>query len=456
MAKNLLVAQSGGPTAAINATLSGIIDKAMESEKIDRIYGARYGIQGVLSENFIDLKEKLRKLSFAEFGEARLQEGIQRILHRLSVTPAAALGSCRYKLRNPEEDPGEFEELLRIFKTYDIAYFVYIGGNDSMDTVAKLSKFMEERGERDITIVGAPKTIDNDLFGIDHCPGFGSAAKYIVSSLSELERELVVYDTEYVILVEMMGRNAGWLTAAAALSEGRNSEIPYLIYLQEVAFDFGNFIRDLREKLKKHKQVIVAVSEGIRDARDVMICDYASAPALSPDGKTASEQTRMEDAENLSGLDAFGHKIASGAAKILEQAVQREIGCKVRSIELNLLQRCAGHILSETDLRESGELGRNAVKLAVEGRNGFMSSLRRVHHPELSKEECGEEENYEVEYFPVEIGQAANREKKVPREWINAAGNNVEKECIYYLKPLIQGEVNCEFSDGIPNYVVLF
>lgn len=424
MAKNLLAAQSGGPTAAINATLAGIIEQADAMEGIDRIYGARYGIQGVLSERFLDLGERLRTLGASEFGEEQEERRWERMLNRLSTTPAAALGSCRYKLKDPAEDSSEFEALLRIFRKYEIAYFVYIGGNDSMDTVAKLSRFLVEKGESGITVVGAPKTIDNDLFGIDHCPGFGSAAKYIVSSLSELERELLVYDTDYVILVEMMGRNAGWLTAAAALCEGRNSEIPYLLYLQERAFCLDRFLTDVRDRLREHRQVIVAVSEGIRDENGIMLCDYDGA-----DG----------------GLDAFGHRIASGAARVLERAVQREIGCKVRSIELNLLQRCAGHILSATDVEESRELGRNAVRLALRGRNGVMSSLRRLPGPD-----------YAVEYFPVEITEIANRERKVPDAWINAAGNNVTPECRAYLRPLIRGEQSCAFEDGIPKYVVLF
>ena len=230
MGKKLLVAQSGGPTSAINATLAGIIEAAIRNPEVSDVLGARYGIQGVLREQFLDLSGI---------------EHIEDLLDTLAVTPAAALGSCRFKLKDPAQDPSEFEELIRIFQKHEIGYFVYIGGNDSMDTVWKLSDYIKEHHIPDIVVVGAPKTIDNDLYGIDHCPGFGSAAKYIATSISELERELEVYDTPYVIVVEMMGRNAGWLTAAAALAESANSNVPYLIYLEERPFDLNDFISDL-------------------------------------------------------------------------------------------------------------------------------------------------------------------------------------------------------------------
>lgn len=418
MTKNLLVAQSGGPTAAINSTLAGIIKRALEDKEIDVVYGARYGIQGVLSEQLINLDERLSELAANEGVE------IDALIKRLSTTPAAALGSCRYKMKNPGDDTAEYERLLEIFRKYNIGSFIYIGGNDSMDTVAKLSEFLRIRGVSDINVVGAPKTIDNDLFGIDHCPGFGSAAKYITATLSELEREIEVYDGRYVLLVEMMGRNAGWLTAAASLCQGRNSDIPYLIYLQERPFSFEGFIEDLRDRMKEHKQVMVAVSEGIQDESGRMICEY-----LDKGGEK----------------DAFGHSIASGAAGILEDAVKRELGCKTRSIELNLLQRCAGHLLSETDIREAYELGRNAVELALSGKSGVMSSLRRV-------EDISE---YAVEYYAADIREIANREKKVPDEWITAEGNNVTEACVSYLRPLIRGELSSEFEDGLPVYLRL-
>lgn len=434
MKKNLLVAQSGGPTAAINATLAGIIERAFENPEIEHVLGADYGIQGVLQEHFIDLSVKIPELALAEIGGAdqngevdpeALDGGLMRILDRLSTTPAAALGSCRYKLKDPAVDPSEFERIIEIFKKHNIGYFIYIGGNDSMDTVWKLSEYIKSKGITDITVVGAPKTIDNDLYGIDHCPGFGSAAKYIATTISELERELLVYDMPYVIIVEMMGRNAGWLTAAAALAENQNARVPYLIYLEEVPFDVNDFISDLRAEMSVHKNIIVAISEGIRDRSDKMICDYG--------------------AENRP-RDAFGHVIASGAGKVLENVVKSNIGCKVRSIELNLLQRCAGHLLSLTDIRESRALGQNAAELAFAGKNGCMSTLRRVS--------ALGDADYKVVYDAVDIREVANKEKKVPENWISSEGNGVTQECIDYLKPLIQGELSCEFECGIPKYVV--
>lgn len=408
MIKNLLVAQSGGPTAAINATLSGIIEGALSNPSIGTVYGAKYGIQGVLQENFKDL--------------SGIQD-IKELLETLAVTPAAALGSCRYKLKDPSIDSSEFQKIIEIFQKHNIGYFIYIGGNDSMDTVWKLSDYIKANNIPDIVVVGAPKTIDNDLYGIDHCPGFGSAAKYIATTVSELERELEVYDTPYVIVVEMMGRNAGWLTAAAALAEGANSNVPYLIYLEEHPFDMNDFISDVRGELSVGKDVIVAISEGIKDRSGKMICDYA---------------------ERDQAKDAFGHTIATGAGRVLENAIRANIGCKVRYIELNLLQRCAGHLLSETDITESRELGRNAVKLAFERRNGVMSTLTRLPGDE-----------YKVVYGAADISGIADREKKVPEEWITSEGNGVTEDMINYLKPLIQGELSCKYENGIPKYIVL-
>ena len=408
MNKNLLVAQSGGPTAAINATLAGIIEEALKSSAVDKVFGAKYGIQGVLRENFIELSGI---------------ENINVMLETLAVTPAAALGSCRYKLQDPSEDPSEFQSIIDIFRKNEIGYFIYIGGNDSMDTVWKLSEYIKEHHIEDIVVIGAPKTIDNDLYGIDHCPGFGSAAKYIATSISELERELEVYDTPYVIVVEMMGRNAGWLTAAAALAEGNNSNVPYLIYLEEHPFDLNRFISDVRGELSVCNNLIVAISEGIRDNSGKMICDYAD-----------RDQSK----------DAFGHTIATGAGKVLENAIRSNIGCKVRYIELNLLQRCAGHLLSETDIKESLELGRNAVRLAANGENGVMSTLTRIPG-----------DSYKVSYGSADISKIADREKKVPIEWINEEGNGVREEMISYLAPLVQGEISCKYENGIPKYIVL-
>lgn len=318
--KNILVAQSGGPTAAINATLAGVIRNALKSDRIDRIYGAFHGVAGILGEEITELGSQFSS---------------EKELSLLEKTPAAALGSCRLKLKDSGEDASQYGKIIEIFRKYEIHYFVYIGGNDSMDTVYQLSRYCAENGIEDICVVGAPKTIDNDLCGIDHCPGFGSAVKYIASVCTELEREIAVYDVPNVIIVEMMGRHAGWLTAAAALAKGQNSDIPYLIYLEEKIFDRKKFITDVKEQLGKQKRVMVAVSEGVHDEQGRFLCET----------------------EDLSSTtDAFGHKQLSGTGKILEQLVKDEIGCKVRSIELNLLQRCAAHSMSRTDIEESGKL----------------------------------------------------------------------------------------------------
>lgn len=407
MKKNIIVAQSGGPTAAINATLTGVIKRAMESEEIDIIYGARHGIQGLLEEKLVNISEKI---------ESKNQ------LDQLRRTPAAALGSCRFKLRDLDEDDSQYKKIVEILHKYNIGYFIYIGGNDSMDTVAKLSRYCRENHVDDIKVIGGPKTIDNDLCGIDHCPGFGSAAKYIAAVFAELERESVVYETKNVIIVEMMGRHAGWLTSAAALAEGKNGDVPYLIYLEERPFSMDKFIEDVKERLKEHNSVMVAVSEGIHDEKGRFICETEAAKK---------------------SLDVFGHAQLSGTGKILEEAVSAKIGCKVRSIELNLLQRCASHFLSCTDILESELLGQNAVALALEGKTGLMSSLKRV-----------EGEEYDVEYLGVDIDQVANFEKKVPDEWINEEGNGVNQALIDYMAPLLKGEMTAFMKDGVPSYFI--
>ena len=405
--KNLLVAQSGGPTAAINATLAGVIKQAMKEDMIDQVYGACYGIQGVLEQKFVNLTEKV---------------DTEEKLEKLKRTPASALGSCRFKLKNIEEDDSQYQQIVDIFHEKNIGYFVYIGGNDSMDTVAKLSAYCAKKGIDDIKVIGGPKTIDNDLCEIDHCPGFGSAAKYISTVFCELEQEITVYEPKNVIIVEMMGRNAGWLTAAAALAEGKNGDVPYLVYLEEVPFSLEQFVSDVKAKLETSNAVLVAVSEGVHDAEGNFLCEQ----------------------EGSRQLDVFGHTMLSGAGKILEEAVRSQIGCKVRSIELNLLQRCAGHILSKTDIEESGNLGAKAVELAVAGESGLMASLTRVS-----------DAPYTVEYSGVDIQKIANKEKKIPREWINEAGNGVKEELITYLTPLVQGEVSSIYENGMPSYLLL-
>ena len=406
--KNILVAQSGGPTAAINATLAGVIREARKRSEIDRIYGAFHGVAGILEDEIVELDQ-----TFAS----------EKALELLEKTPAAALGSCRLKLKASDENADQYGKIIEIFRKYEIHYFVYIGGNDSMDTVLQLSKYCAENGIDDICVVGAPKTIDNDLCGIDHCPGFGSAAKYIASVCVELEREIDVYDVPNVIIIEMMGRHAGWLTAAAALAQEQSRDVPYLIYLEEIVFDTKKFIRDIRAALESSNRVIVAVSEGIHDADGHFICE-----ACDPDQET----------------DAFGHKQLAGTGRVLARLVKDEIGCKVRAIEPNLMRRCAAHILSRTDTEESKKLGQLAVSLCVEHRPGMMASLTRVS-----------DEPYEVRYTAVPIEEVANKEKKVPLEWIAESGNGVTEKMISYLRPLVQGELLCEYENGIPKFLVI-
>jgi len=402
--KTLLVGQSGGPTSAINATLSGVIEQAAKADL--RVLGARNGSEGVFKENFIDLTQRAKDEEFISL---------------LSKTPASALGSCRYKLNTKNIE--EFEKIVEVFHRNDIAYFVYIGGNDSMDTVYQLDKYLREHHIDDIKVIGAPKTIDNDLCGIDHCPGFGSSAKYIATIFAELERELIVYDLESVLIIELMGRNAGWLAASAVLAQNQSGKVPYLIYLEESDFSLEKFELDLRQALTKNKQVIVSISEGLHDESGEYLFNLG---------------------KNEGRLDAFGHAQAGGAGKILEEYVRSQIGCKVRSIEVNLLQRCAAHILSATDIEESKKLGEHATELVLEGMSGKMSSLQRVPGKE-----------YKVEYTVTDIREVANREKKVPREWMNAAQNGVTQEMVDYLLPLVQGEKFCEYENGLPKYIVL-
>lgn len=406
--KNILVAQSGGPTAAINATVAGVVSVALASEKVGKIYGARNGIQGVLDEAFIDLRDKINNI---------------RDLELLSQTPAAALGSCRLKLKDLEKDKSEFEQIINNLKKHNINCFIYIGGNDSMDTVDKLSQYCVEHQISDLTVVGAPKTVDNDLMGTDHCPGFGSAAKYIGVTFSELERDCNVYKTKAVTIVEVMGRNAGWLTAASSLARLNGGKGPDFIYLCEPAFSIKQFVHDVKERLAKQDSVLIAISEGIKNEQ----------------GQYISEQVQS------GAVDAFGHTYIAGSAKVLEDVVRERIGCKVRSIELNLMQRCAGHIASASDVAESRMLGMKACQCALEGQNGVMAAIIRTS-----------DSPYKVEYAAIPVSEVSNAEKKVPDDFINSEKNDVTDKMTAYLKPLIQGETHQEFENGIPKQLVLY
>ena len=405
--KNMLVAQSGGPSAAINATITGVIDAGLASSRVEHVYGALNGIKGVLNENFVILDDICKKTETRDL---------------LAMTPAAALGSCRWKLKNPEEDKREFEEIIRILRKNNIGYFIYTGGNDSMDTVYKLSVYCREHGVDDIKIMGAPKTIDNDLGETDHCPGFGSAAKFIATAFTEIACDCYVYDIPSVTVVEVMGRNAGWLTASAALARNEARHVPQLIYLCERAFDTGRFVEDVKEALERENNIIIAVSEGLKDAR----------------GNYVGEE--MKSGKE----DAFGHKYLSGIGKYLEQVITDKIGCKVRSVELNILQRCAGYMLSETDIIESRNLGAFAAVSAIRGESGKMSALKRMPG-----------DNYQVEIVLADLSKIANVEKTVPLEWITENGHDITQEMVDYLRPLIQGEVRIPYKDGVPEHFIL-
>ena len=408
---NAVVGQSGGPTCAINATLAGVISgclKAKAENKVDKIYGMKNGIEGFLSESFIELQDI--------FSESSL-------LSDLCMTPASALGSCRLKLVKPEQ----FEKTFEILEKYSIKYFFYIGGNDSMDAVAKLEKYKNEHPEINpcnTHFIGVPKTIDNDLCCTDHTPGFGSAAKYIATSLAEITRDCEVYLQKAVTIVEIMGRDAGWLTASAALTKKICGYGADLIYLPEVPFDTVGFIAKIKELLARpdKNSVIVAVSEGIRDKNG----DYVAKAAMS--GVT----------------DSFGHAYLAGTGKFLENLVRSEIGCKCRSIELNVLQRCASHLASKTDIDESFRIGESAMSAALDGKSGRMMTFERTSNGE----------NYFCGVSDSDITGAANNVKKVPEEFINSDGTYVTEKCIEYILPLIAGECNVKYRNGIPAHFV--
>lgn len=403
MKDNCIVAQSGGPTVAINASLAGVIDGVKKSNKSTRVYGAIHGIQGVLDNNFIDLS----LMALSKFP----------LVNTLELSPAMYLGSCRYKLPDFEVDSKPYEIIFDRFEEYQVAAFFYIGGNDSMDTVDKLSKYANKIGS-DVKIVGIPKTIDNDLCHTDHTPGFGSAAKYVASTMLEIAHDTYIYQIPSVVIVEIMGRDAGWLTAASCLARNDYSPAPHLIYLPEVDFDEDQFIEDIKNVLKTSRCVIVAVSEGIHDK----------------DGNYISATSAV--------ADKFGHAQLSGTGKALESLVKDRMDIKVRSIELNVLQRCAAHISSRTDINESFALGQAAVKYAAEGMTAVMSTIKRVSN-----------DPYQWIIEPENVSLIANQAKTIPLEWITPEKNDVTPEMEAYLRPLIIGEVSLQYKDGLPMYL---
>lgn len=400
--KNCFVAQSGGPTAAINASLAGVIKGVLEHSDFDRIYGSLNGITGILEGRYLDLTDIFQK---------------EETLNLLKRTPAMYLGSCRFKLPKLEDDIQPYQFIFEKFAEMNIGAFFYIGGNDSMDTVDKLSAYGASIGS-DIRVIGIPKTIDNDLCATDHTPGFGSAAKYVASSILEISHDTLIYHVKSVTIVEIMGRDAGWLTAASALARNEYSTAPHLIYLPERDFDTEAFLADVSRLLQERDNVIIAVSEGIRDKDG----NYISASA--------------------GAVDNFGHSQLSGAGKALEYLVQERLHVKVRSVEVNILQRCGGHIASLTDLDESFAQGEFGVTLAGNGETGKMVTLSRTSNTP-----------YAVSYSATAIADIANKVKSVPTEYINADGNDVTSEMMTYLKPLIQGEPVVDFKDGLPVYL---
>ncbi|MDL2323525.1 6-phosphofructokinase [Ruminococcaceae bacterium OttesenSCG-928-A16] len=403
--KNLLVAQSGGPTTAINATLAGVLHGARQSGKVGTVYGGLHGIQGIL-------QQKLVNLSAAFATEEELQ--------RLKVTPAAILGSCRYKLPTPQADEAVYKAIVEILQANNIGVFVYIGGNDSMDTVAKLSAYFKQN-KVDIAVMGAPKTIDNDLCETDHTPGFGSAAKYVAFTFAELVRDCHVYPVASVTVVEVMGRDAGWLTASAALANVADKG-PDFICLPEHPFNEEAFLQKLAAPLQQHRPVVVAVSEGIKTAT----------------GAYVGEQS-------ANATDAFGHKQLAGVGQYLEKRIKERYGCKVRSVQLNLMQRCAAHLASATDLNEAFELGSTAALAGAQGTTGQMACIQRLSNTP-----------YTVSYQTTPVEKVANQVKHVPKEWITPDGSGVTQEMIDYLLPLVQGHVEPVMENGLPSYAPLF
>lgn len=395
--------QSGGPTAVINASAYGVIRAALDAEEITKVYGAAHGIKGVLDDKLYIMDEEDPK-------------ELALLLH----TPSSELGSCRYKIADPEKDDTDYKRILEIFKKYDVRYFFYNGGNDSMDTCDKISRYMESVGY-ECRVMGVPKTIDNDLYGTDHCPGFASAAKYIATSCMEINKDARVYDTPMITVVEIMGRHAGWLAASAALASEYGSG-PDLVYLPEVNFDMDKFINDVDEVYKKNGKVLVAVSEGIH---------YA-------DGSFVSEA-------KTSATDGFGHAQLGGLAVMLAEKLKQHTGAKVRGIELSLLQRCGAHLASLTDVDEAFNAGKTAVEAAVSGVTGQMVAFERDTV----------DGKYVCNYKLAPLSSVANYEKKVPLEWINETENGLKHEFIEYALPLIQGEPDIPREDSLPRYARL-
>lgn len=404
--KNLIVGQSGGPTAVINSSLYGVVSEGIaHSDEIGEVYGMVNGIEGFLEDRILNFREALP-------GEQ---------LDYLKHTPGAYLGSCRYKLPESLEDP-VYPLLFQKFEEMNIGWFFYIGGNDSMDTVSKLSRYAAKTGSS-IRVIGEPKTIDNDLVHTDHTPGYGSAAKYVASTVREITLDASVYEKKSVTVIEIMGRHAGWLTAASALARKYKGDNPFFIYLPESAFDTEKFLKDVESAFEKNCNVVVCVSEGIHDADGTFICEYDSSV----------------------GTDTFGHKMLAGCGKYLENLVRDRLGVKARSVELNVSQRCSASLISAADQKEAVSAGRFGVQAALNGETGKMVSFVRRQ---------AEDGSYQMECGLEDVNLICNEEKEVPAEWITENGSDVSEEFIKYVTPLVQGSVNVPLGeDGLPVFV---
>ena len=401
----LVFAQSGGPTSVINASAAGVFIEGLNSDCITAVYGAAHGIRGILNEEMYDI------------GQEDIKE-----LELLKYTPSSAMGSVRYKLKDASVDDTDYKRLLEVFKKYDVRYFFYNGGNDSMDTCNKISKYMAKSGY-DINVIGVPKTVDNDLFGTDHCPGYASAAKYVATTVMEINLDAKVYDTPMVCVVEAMGRNAGWITAAAQLANHKGYGAD-LIYLPEVSFSVEKFVKDVKDVCAKNNgKCIAVVSEGIHDENGTLICEVL--------GDQVSR-------------DSFGHAQLGGVGLMLANLIKAETGYKTRGIELSLMQRCGAHIASKTDIEETFEAGKQAVRAAVNGETDKMVCYVRK-----------EGDKYECEYKLLPLELAANTEKTVPLDWIINDGTGISDEFVKYALPLIQGETEMVKEDGLPRWAKL-
>ncbi len=403
--KNVIVGQSGGPTAVINASLYGVVKESLAHEdRIGHVYGMVHGIEGFLQDQVMDMGTELTAED----------------LECMKLTPAAYLGSCRFKLPGDLND-AFYPTIFAKFEAMEIGYFFYIGGNDSMDTVSKLSRYGAQIGS-DIRFIGIPKTIDNDLIETDHTPGYGSAAKYVATTVREIVMDATVYKQKAVTIIELMGRHAGWLTAASVMARKHSEDNPMLIYLPEADFEMEQFAADLEAALEKQNCVIVCVSEGISDSKGTFICEYGSEASL----------------------DSFGHKMLTGCGKVLENFVRDRFGVKVRSVELNVSQRCSGMVASAVDVEEAALAGVSGVKAALDGETGKMIAFDRV---------SAAGEPYLMECRTVDVNQVCNQEKPVPQEWITGNGNDIGEAFIEYARPLIQGEPVRVMEDGLPRYL---